>query len=166
MTGNIGVCNRSKALSLRKNQKDNRKKQNPANCVSNYQQMLPFTLSVPIYLTVQIFNRINVVMFQPHALDYPRLPADFTCLLLLASLSHKCSIWSCMNPRQYLIKSLFNLSSVFYAVFPWGGDIAINISESAASTIGCWLKHHECLHSSFSIFALWSHLVTIHSGLE
>lgn len=86
MIGNIGIHQCRKHLALERIRKDNGKK-NTTTCVSNYQQMLPFILSVLIQLTVQILNHINVIVFQPHALGYPCLPVDFTWLLLPVSVS-------------------------------------------------------------------------------
>lgn len=127
--------------------------------------MLPFILSVLIQLTVQILNHINVIVFQPHALDYPCLPVDFTCLLLLVSLSHECYVSSCLNSRWYLIKNsaccrvyLFCFALYFTVTLQY-----ISLSQQQGGP----LAGYSSMNAYFlSIFALWSHLVTIHSCLE
>lgn len=46
-----------------------------------------------------------MAVFWPPVLDYACLPADFTCLRLLALHAHKYYSWGCRNSSPYLLKS-------------------------------------------------------------
>lgn len=170
MIGNIGVHQGRKHLALlikkkkRKNQ-ERQREENTTTCVSSYQQMFPFILSVLIQLTVQILNHINVIVFQPHALDYPCLPVDFTCLLLLVWLSHECYVWSCLNSRWYLIKNTACCRAYLFC-FVLYFTVTLQYISLSQQHRGL-LAGYSSMNAYFlSIFASWSHLVTIHSCLE
>lgn len=132
--------------------------------------MLPFILSVLIQLTVQIFNHINLVVFEPCALD----------LLLSSSWFHMPFASGITFPRipcQELhefqvihgkerspLQSLF-IFCVLFRISPrlWNYSTSLWVS----STMGHSLVIVPWMPTFFSsIFALWNHLVTILSCME